>query len=647
MAKTKVHGEYLKDSVVRFTAKAGENITKGQAVYISGVSGEVPVVSLADADDTAKMPAFGLAEATVSTNAEIEITSFGTLKGLDTSSFSLGDILYVDTTAGSLTNNPSGGETVKLQNIGKVQRVHASSGSIKVGGAGRTNAVPNLDDGDIFIGDSNNKAISSPLSTEIESYLDGGTSTPILTSLTVASDTDIAADIGRAKIGYIGFDDFAGFAHRDNATTTNYALLQYSTGETYLNAASGRDINFRINNSNVGVFKSSGNFGIGNSSPTRNLTVGDTDASSVINIKSSATNGYSILALGDSGDDNYAQMFLDNATNKLQIQNGGGGALGNRGITLDSSENVGIGTSSPAKGKLVVSGAAYDEGILIERTDTSSRWGLSGNDSGSFQIWDDNQGDSTRLIIDSSGNLLVGKTSIGVATTGSEIRADGQVSVVREGDTPLFVNRKTNDGTIADFRKDGSTVGSIGAYQGSAYIQGNSNSSGFLFGNSNVYPWDAGALSDGNIELGNASYRWNNIYLSGGAYLGGTGSANKLDDYEEGTWTPTVSVNGHSGSGVSSTSGVYRKIGNLVYAEFTISYSSSGYMSTYSLINNLPFTSLNSAGGTRGNYGSSDISGGGIGSDIFVSSNATLAYLYPSESTNTVTAYAGFVTYAT
>ena len=108
MAKTKVHGEFLKDSVVRFTAKAGENITKGQAVYISGISGEVPVVSLADADDTAKMPAFGLAEATVSTNAEVEITSFGTLKGLDTSSYSLGDILYVDTTAGSLTNNPPG-----------------------------------------------------------------------------------------------------------------------------------------------------------------------------------------------------------------------------------------------------------------------------------------------------------------------------------------------------------------------------------------------------------------------------------------------------------------------------------------------------------------------------------------------------------
>ena len=186
MAKTKVHGEFLKDSVVRFTAKAGENITKGQAVYISGVSGEVPVVSLADADDTAKMPAFGLAEATVSTNAEVEITSFGTLKGLDTSSYSLGDILYVHTTAGALTNNPSGLEATKLQNIGIVQRVHASSGSIKVGGAGRTNAVPNLDDGDIFIGDSNNKAVSDSFTNVLNSEA-GISSSADATAITIDS----------------------------------------------------------------------------------------------------------------------------------------------------------------------------------------------------------------------------------------------------------------------------------------------------------------------------------------------------------------------------------------------------------------------------------------------------------------------------
>ena len=86
---------------------------------------------------------------------------------------------------------------------------------------------------------------------------------PTFGGLTVGADSDITADIGRAKIGNVGFSDFAGFAHRDNASTGSYALLQYNTGETYLNAASGRDINIRINNSNVAIPKSDGNVGIG------------------------------------------------------------------------------------------------------------------------------------------------------------------------------------------------------------------------------------------------------------------------------------------------------------------------------------------------------------------------------------------------
>tara|TARA_R100000278_G_scaffold44261_2_gene38563 strand:+ start:2382 stop:3518 length:1137 start_codon:yes stop_codon:yes gene_type:complete len=80
-------------------------------------------------------------------------------------------------------------------------------------------------------------------------------------------------------------------------------------------------------------------------------------------------------------------------------------------ITIDSSERVGVGTTSPTKGNLVVSGAAYDSQLLIERTDTSSRWGLGGTTSGAFQIWDDNQSDASRFVINSSGNVGIGTTS--------------------------------------------------------------------------------------------------------------------------------------------------------------------------------------------------------------------------------------------
>ena len=47
-----------------------------------------------------------------------------------------------------------------------------------------------------------------------------------------------------------------------------------------------------------------------------------------------------------------------------------------------------------------------------------------------------------------------------------------------------------------------------------------------------------------DITIGWSSNRFKDLYLSGGAYLGGTGSANQLDDYEEGTWTPVLSGGG-------------------------------------------------------------------------------------------------------
>lgn len=62
------------------------------------------------------------------------------------------------------------------------------------------------------------------------------------------------------------------------------------------------------------------------------------------------------------------------------------------------------------------------------------------------------------------------------------------------------------------------------------------------------------------------------LTISGGVYLGGTGAANKLDDYEEGTWTPTAAGT----ATISSSVGRYTKIGRLVTIEFEATYNSSG-----------------------------------------------------------------------
>ena len=151
------------NGAIRFKAKndEGAQITKGQAVYIKGISGTVPTVGLADADDASKMPAFGLAFATANDQAEVQIVSFGNLTDVNTSTFSAGDTLFIDTTAGALTATKPTGSTAQLQNIGRVLRSDASAGIIKVGGAGRSAATPNLDDGKFFLGNASNQSVQS------------------------------------------------------------------------------------------------------------------------------------------------------------------------------------------------------------------------------------------------------------------------------------------------------------------------------------------------------------------------------------------------------------------------------------------------------------------------------------------------------
>ncbi len=152
------------DRVV-FNAQAGEALSKGDVIYISGISGNTPIVSKADADDSAKMPAFGLASSSASINTSVEIVTFGTLENFDTSAFSVGDTVFVSTTAGVLTATKPTGESGLIQNIGHIVRSHASIGAIKIAGSGRTAATPNLNQDKIFLGNASNQSVSTALSS--------------------------------------------------------------------------------------------------------------------------------------------------------------------------------------------------------------------------------------------------------------------------------------------------------------------------------------------------------------------------------------------------------------------------------------------------------------------------------------------------
>ena len=141
-----------------------------------------------------------------------------------------------------------------------------------------------------------------------------------------------------------------------------------------------------------------------------------------------------------------------------------------------------------------------------------------------------------------------------------------------------------------------------------------------------------GAVTDAKISTMSSSKLTGALpssVTSSGIYLGGTGSANKLDDYEEGTWTPSLggSVSDPTVSYNSSTSGSYIKVGDVVHVMGRVYTSSVSGGSGTALIRGLPFA-------TSGSYRNA----GALGyiSSVSLGSGYTQFGLNPDIGTSTI-----------
>jgi hypothetical protein len=117
----------------------------------------------------------------------------------------------------------------------------------------------------------------------------------------------------------------------------------------------------------------------------------------------------------------------------------------------------------------------------------------------------------------------------------------------------------------------------------------------------------------------------------------GTGTSELLDDYEEGTWTPTLTTDGTDFDSVtysSVTAARYTKVGNVVHIQGQLRTSSVNAASASGnvLIGNLPFAAIAHSAGT--NNGSSPLSVGDVRgwageqpSALQIEGNSTTVYI--------------------
>jgi len=599
--------EFIGDlrGAVIFKAKAGEAVSKGDAVYVSGISGNTPVIALADADFASKMPAFGLVLTAASTNGSTEVVTFGTISGVDTSAFSVGDTLYISTTAGALTDSKPTGEGSLIQNIGKVQRSHASSGSIKVGGAGRTNDVPNLNDGNIFIGNASNQATTASLNTKIEDYLDAnGTTFPDSVKAQFGSSNDLQIyhdgshsyiqDSGSGNLRIlVGDMQIRNYGTNENIITSTAnaeVALYYNASEKLATSSTGINVAGTVTSDGLtvdgtSILDSETNFVANSTASNKSLVLASTGATggtgqygaslafSRINTDSPRA---AIAAVNT--DSNYERMGLSfwthptntvgNMVKRMQIDHDGDISFyEDTGTTAKffwdaSAESLGIGTTSPAT-TLTVEGSGAN-GIELNRNgadasqsarlffDSSTSGYALMNVAGSLTF---NSGSTAgassgteRMRITSSGELLLNKTSASVGTDGVQLRPSSYSGFSATSNTALFVNRNTDDGDVVEIGKNGVKVGSIGTVSsGDLYIADGRNAGIKLDGGNNqVLPvTSTGSPLDATLDLGNSGVRFKDLYLSGTVTATGGNSTN---------WNTAYGWGNHASAGYLASS---------------------------------------------------------------------------------------------
>ena len=439
---------------------SGAAIAQGTPVYQTGTVGATATIEIAPADaliSANKLPAIGLLQTALNNNGFGFVVITGELTNFTTSPIdgvvpTTGDKVFVKSGGGLTLTKPTG-EGNGIQNMGLVGKVSGgNSGSITVSSIMRTNDVPNLPEGRIWIGDGNTIVSDTVYVDEPNGRVgigttsplgaiqigDGAAASPSTNQILVLSNT--ATTGGNSNLylatGASGTSTIGMGSTQFSPTNTAGKIIYSDTVDTF---------SFNTNFSTKMVINGSGNVGIGTTNPGEKLTVaGD--------ISITSPNSF----LVKNGDSNHGlkygyNTFASNPTDGPILYGYDAGGLG----TKRSSENialywnylgnVGIGTTTP-NSKLQVGGeidASGGDGYRIN----GKPWANESSNILRLGDWD-GEGFSTSIYGSNSSEVMrVTGNNVGIGTTSPSAKLDVVQSTAANGLPALhLIGPNTNPG---------------------------------------------------------------------------------------------------------------------------------------------------------------------------------------------------------
>ena len=417
----------------------------------------------------------------------------------------------------------------------------------------------------------------------------------------------IYADTGITT--HLGNNTYITSANQRVAIENDYGSFyeQYQGNHSFYSTTQAESVNALQTFISVMQILKNGNVGIGESNPQQQLVVKNGTGDSQIKIQSGASND---AYLSFNNGTTLKHYFKQDNTGLFELYYYNG-STGVPRITLKTDGNVGIGSNNPGA-NLVVQRTSQGINQYIYNTSSNQAYINFGNSTTGVYPQD----------FSSAGGLLVGvdsdETTIVWNGTASDLRfgtsGTGRATIKSNGHFHFFHDIEHNPNSVSGHRyiklnRTSGYDGHLVFYQSTTpQWQQVTDSSHHM----NFYSYQSGAgyqirfeaggdlnILDGNLKVA-ASHGIDFSSSSPSPNTGASSSNNLLDDYEEGTWTPTL-LNG--GTIHSTSAATYTKVGRLIHFNlyFTISVPNNG--GTFA-IGGLPYT----PNGGGGNYTGASIS---------------------------------------